>query len=900
MRARLYVLGVSVVVAAGFLGFNNCSEVSFSPTPEYLALQRADFEKSASIEIENNAEFTNQSLVQLKLSSARALEMKISNQADCSDGVWEPFSSSKAWNLSNSNQKVSVYVQYKSIVAEVSSCVSDDIIQDNVPPQAVFQNAAGLVTKDASVNISWIASDNLSGVDSASCVGANDQPAACTSTLNASAALEGQNNISVRLKDKAGNESAPLFYSWLYDKTTPTATINSKPAALTSSTSADLEFSGQDSGSGIAQFLCRMGNADFQECSSVKKYAGLSAGPQKFEVYAVDRAGNRSTEAVATWTIDLTAPTLKFTETPLSTSKVALSKFAFEGIDDGQAISRFECRLDDVNFTACTSPQNFTASEGLHTYEVRGYDSAGNVSEPIQFKWLVDSVKPSISLTATPAKLTNLVAANFSWNANDSGSGIKTVECRLNSAAFAPCGLNGQNLGDVSEGAQSMDAKAIDNAGNESMTSYAWTVDRTLPTVTITSGPAPYVSATSAQFTFSGQDANGIQGYRCRLDAGSFESCASPYDLNSLAPTGHVLFVQSVDRAGNVSLPASYSWNVDKAPPIIQILGAPSLIKRGDPALISYEVTDLASGVESVRCGLTSAGLSMADCPAKAIADLGKNLPAGKYTYEILATDRVGNSITEKVSFEVTASTIICDPFVVGGEMACNGGLVGDIYYLDATKQAKFKELKPKTVDYFYSNGIRVDAVLALKQLFVSTRKFNTGFPSSDGQLIKDNAGNNLFEYFAFRLETVLKLDPTTDLPGWYQFATLADDGTAILTKSSASATTYDTTILKDDGDHSTRMGCSTKAVFIDDTSRIPLLIKYYQGPREQIAMTIMWKRVQAMNSPIDVYCGEEGNEKFFGPEPYQNFTDSLFGQLTSTAGGWRVIGAKNFIAPPR
>jgi hypothetical protein len=369
--------------------------------------------------------------------------------------------------------------------------------------------------------------------------------------------------------------------------------------------------------------------------------------------------------------------------------------------------------------------------------------------------------------------------------------------------------------------------------------------------------------------------------------------------VNTLAEGGHAFFVRAIDKAGNMSQPASYSWTIDLSPPLIRVISAPTAIKQGDPAKIEYEVIDPSSGVGSVMCGLTAPTNSVASCAATATIDLGTALSVGSYSFQIKGTDKVGNSLTETVSFQVTARIVICDPFVVGGDTTCNGGLVGDIYYLDSAHQTAFKSLSNKTVDYFYSNGILVNALLTLKQLAVSTRSFTAGFPSSmTGELIKDNTGSVLNEYFAFKLETVLKLDPTLDQPGWYQFATLSDDGSMVLAKPSGSST-YSQTIVSNDGDHPTKMGCSNSAIYIDDTTRLPLMIKYYQGPRTEIALTLMWKRVSAMNSSMDGSCGVSSSSAFYGPN-YDNFTTALFGQLTSASGGWRVIAPSNLIAPPR
>jgi hypothetical protein len=220
--------------------------------------------------------------------------------------------------------------------------------------------------------------------------------------------------------------------------------------------------------------------------------------------------------------------------------------------------------------------------------------------------------------------------------------------------------------------------------------------------------------------------------------------------------------------------------------------------------------------------------------------------------------------------------------------------LVGEIYYLNSSQQAAFKALNNKTVNYFYSNGTVVNAILNLNQLFVTTREFSSGFPIGGGQYIKDNDGNVLTDYFAFKLKTVLKLDTAIDQAGWYQLATLSDDGTVISITPSPGASPK--TIINNDGDHSTRMGCSTEAIYLDASSRVAMDIKYYQGPRTEIALTMMWKKVSAENSSADSLCGVAGSSSFFGPSPYTDMTGLGFGTLINR--GWKVIAPANFIAP--
>ncbi len=890
------VVLISVFSIGIVLGFQNCSRVSFETSSASLMAQQLEFLSSASLVIDDNAEFTKQKQVNLKLNSVRALEMKISNDENCSDGVWEPYTSGKVWTLARDNNRVNVHAMFKDIVGNVSACVGDEIVHDDIAPAIAFANSNNLITKEASLTLNWTSQDNLSGVDTIICKTPDNQTSPCTQSIVWTSSADGNKTIVVRAKDKAGNESADFRYSWIVDRQPPTVTINSRPSAVSGSAVATFAFSGQDAVSGIDKYLCRLDSSgSFSACVSPQVYNGLAAGAHKFEVRAVDKAGNESLVQSADWIVDLTAPELSFTKTPGPVSGSRQAEFAFVGQDEGQPISRFECKTDAGSFAACTSPVNLSGlTEGNHTFSVRGYDNAGNSSQPIQYNWMIDLSSPTVTITAGPSGVVNSATASFAWTSSDSGSGVKLVECRIDNGAYTICGLAGESFNNLAAGDHKLDVRVTDFAGNQGLTSRSWKVDLTPPTIQILSGPDLFTNSLSATFTFSASDANGISGYECRTDSGNYSLCTTPATLQSLAEGGHVFFVRAIDGAGNVSAPATRSWTIDRSPPLIRVLSAPVAIKTGEPAVIEYETIDLSSGIAQVLCGL---GSSLIACSERQTVSLGNSLAPGSYVFKIEATDRVGNKMTESVNFQVTAKAVICDPFVVGGDAACNGGLVGEIFYLSDAQQTAFKALNNKTVDYFYANGIQVNALLALKNLFVSTRSFTAGFPSTSGDLIKDDTGATLYEYFAFRLETVLKLDPTIDQPGWYQFATLSDDGSMVLLKGQGSAT-YNETLVQSDGDHSTRMGCSSGAVYIDDTSRLPLMIKYYQGPRTEIALTLMWKRVAAMNSAPDAYCGISGNDAFFGPAPYTNFTTSRYADLVSR--GWRVLAPSNLIAPPK
>ena len=63
--------------------------------------------------------------------------------------------------------------------------------------------------------------------------------------------------------------------------------------------------------------------------------------------------------------------------------------------------------------------------------------------------------------------------------------------------------------------------------------------------------------------SFVGVDAGGVARFQCRLDAGAWRRCRSPYRTGRLARGVHVFEVRAIDRAGNVDpSPASESLRI--------------------------------------------------------------------------------------------------------------------------------------------------------------------------------------------------------------------------------------------------------------------------------------------------------------------------------------------------
>jgi hypothetical protein len=121
---------------------------------------------------------------------------------------------------------------------------------------------------------------------------------------------DGLYTIHVRATDDAGNTTPAAGQAsqrFTVDTTPPPApAITSRPDATTTARSATFAFTEAEHG---ARLLCRRDGARLNWCASPQSYASLSLGAHRFEVEAVDAAGNASPLAGYSWTIAKTVET---------------------------------------------------------------------------------------------------------------------------------------------------------------------------------------------------------------------------------------------------------------------------------------------------------------------------------------------------------------------------------------------------------------------------------------------------------------------------------------------------------------------------------------------------------------------------------------------------------------
>ena len=437
---------------------------------------------------------------------------------------------------------------------------------DTVPPETTIGGGPDAATSTTTATLTY-SGDGGSGTTIAGyeCRLDGGTWATCGNQADLTALGDGEHHFEVRAIDAAGNRDAtPAEHTWTVDTIAPQTSIDSGPDAITSATTASFTHSGDAlGGTAVDGYECRLDDGAWGACTS---YAGLADGEHRFEVRAYDRAGNRdATPAARTWTVDTVAPQTSISAGPDAVTSSRTAAFTYNGDAlTGTAIARYECRLDDADWGACSSPYGELA-DGEHRFQVRAVDSAGNRDDsPAEQTWTVDTIAPQTSIDAGPDAVTAARTAAFTYGGDAlGGTAIVRYECRLDTGTWDACPPSYTNL---AAGEHRFHVRAIDAAGNADAdpATQTWTIDLAAPTTTLTNKPDAR-SRPNVMFEFSATDAGGstVGSFQCSLDGAGYDTCVSAVIYRDLADGRHTFAVRATDGVGNVeSPPVAYEWEV--------------------------------------------------------------------------------------------------------------------------------------------------------------------------------------------------------------------------------------------------------------------------------------------------------------------------------------------------
>jgi bacillolysin len=191
------------------------------------------------------------------------------------------------------------------------------------------------------------------------------------------------------------------------------------------------------------------------------------------------------------------------------------------------------------------------------------------------------------------------------------------------------------------------------------------------PDTAIDTGPTGTIKTNQATFTFSGTPAGDTAKIQCRLDSQAFSDCTSPKTFTGLTDGPHTATFRAEDAAGNQDpSPATRTFTVDTTAPDTAIDSGPTGT-TGD-STPSFEFSSEPGA--SFECRVDSDAFSSCSSPETVAA-----LTDGPHSFEVKATDQVGNTDPSPATRTFTVDTTAPDT-------AIDSGPTGTI----ATDQASF------------------------------------------------------------------------------------------------------------------------------------------------------------------------------------------------------------------
>lgn len=300
----------------------------------------------------------------------------------------------------------------------------------------------------------------------------------CASPFTASTNLSSaQHTFTV----SSAGTAAPVSYIWSVDTIPPSnPNVISSVTNLTTNQLPSLSFNSFDS-VGVKSYSCSLDNGAMSACQSPFQVpSSITNGTHTFKVQALDNAGNLSGFGTYSWTYDTVLPTVPvIAGAPASFTNQTGATITIQSTDS--LLLMYACTLDGVPYSCGSTTILSGLSNAQHTFAVTSIsDSAGNVQKTgASATWTVDTTPPSVALTRTPALnqygISDIAQPEFTLSASDSGSGLASVNCVMDTQPPVPCG-NGTFSPTVSSGTHTLVITATDKAGNTTSTApYSWT-----------------------------------------------------------------------------------------------------------------------------------------------------------------------------------------------------------------------------------------------------------------------------------------------------------------------------------------------------------------------------------------------------------------------------------------
>ncbi|HKZ60234.1 MAG TPA: Ig-like domain-containing protein, partial [Candidatus Thermoplasmatota archaeon] len=413
--------------------------------------------------------------------------------------------------------------------------------------------------------------------------------------------------------------------------------------------------------------------------------AGWGDGSVDLTVVATDAVGNSRTR-VFHFTFDSTLPAITLL-TPTNNSVIRPGvAINFSITDTNFDTATWDNGGGAAGFATQWSISTTGWADGPYNVIVDATDLAGNARTRV-FRFTIDSVLPAVTLN-TPSNNSYIAAGtvinltisdvNLATATWDDGTGAQTFTTAWNISTTG-----------WSEGSINITVSAADGAGNSRTRIFHFTIDSTLPALSLLSPTNNSYFGAGMLINFSLSDTN--------LDAatwdngGGAQSFVTQWNISTTgwSDASYNITVTVTDLAGN-SRTRIYRFTVDSTPPAVSLTspGNNSYVDAGTAVALAISDTnfntatwDTGSGPQSFVTQWTISTTAYAD---------------GSYNFTVVARDLAGNAAFRvyRVWIDSTAPTI-----APGGSTPANGS------YFNGGRTLQFDIVEAHLLSATWNNG---------------------------------------------------------------------------------------------------------------------------------------------------------------------------------------------------
>ena len=295
--------------------------------------------------------------------------------------------------------------------------------------------------------------------------------------------------------------------------------------------------------------------------------------------------------------------------------------------DSGQAPT-VQVSLDGEKTWADYAPRHLT--DGEYNLQFRAADAAGNMSAPVTQAVKVDTVVPMAAATV------NAAARTVTIDGTDTGSGVGSIQYKVNGAADWTTVTGAQAVATVAAAAATVEYRAADTAGNLGavQTVNVPAANGPQAAVTITSAGQPTVDGWYNQNVLVALSAPAGEVVQYRVDGGAWKT-------NQKSITISANGVHTIDHQG--------AWTTIPA-------GQPVVVSTVGDYVVTYRSTDAAGNVDKERS--TTVSIAAVITPALTV-NTAKPRPGDMLTFTVTGFDRY-DTVTLKIG-STTLGTVFTD-----------------------------------------------------------------------------------------------------------------------------------------------------------------------------------------------------------------------------------------------